>query len=91
MNKRLGLDPRSGPVLFPGRREHTSHHYYIDRHYVDQVKSWKGQPIQRRLLALVKQVDGFQDCIAYDLQALGAQLVHGVLRGMVEDVVVAIV
>src|SRR5208337_1085166 len=42
-------------------------------------------------LALVEQVDRFQDRIANDFEALGAELVHGVLRGVMEDVVVAVV
>src|SRR5208282_283608 len=42
-------------------------------------------------LALVKQVDGFQNRIAYDFQAFGAQLVHGVLRGVMEYVVVSVI
>src|SRR6266849_3994448 len=42
-------------------------------------------------LSLVEHVDGFEDGITHDFQALGAQLVHGVLRGVMEDVVVAVI
>ncbi len=40
--------------------------------------------------ALVQHSNCFEDGVAYDFQALGAELVHGVLRGVMEDVVVAI-
>src|ERR1035441_6616559 len=42
-------------------------------------------------LALVEHSDGFEDGVAYDFQALWTELVHGVLRGVMEDVVVAVV
>ena len=43
------------------------------------------------LLSLVDQPDGFQEDVAVDGEAVGADLVHGVLRGVVVAVVRAVV
>jgi hypothetical protein len=42
-------------------------------------------------LALVEHMHGFHNRVAHDLKALGAEFVHGILRGVMEDVVVTII
>ncbi len=42
-------------------------------------------------LSLVQEAHGFESHRAHDRQALGAELVESVLRGVMEDVVVAVV
>ena len=48
-------------------------------------------PVLGSQLFLVEKLDGLQDYLAYDLDAFGAEFVEGVLRGVVEDVAVAVV
>ena len=46
---------------------------------------------QHRTLPLVQHAQSFQRGVADNLQAAGAQLVEGILRRVVEDVVIAVV